>query len=165
VAIVWGIAISLAIYAIGAISGAHINPAITVAFATFRKFPIRKVPWYFLAQLLGAFLAAATLYPLFHGFVAQYELGKGIVRGMPGSELSGMIYGEYFPNPSLALAKSPPLPISIAQAILAEGIGTAFLAFFVSQLPMNRIREDPVKARWLSPSALLSRSSFQSLPL
>jgi MIP family channel proteins len=131
VAIVWGIAIALAIYAIGAISRAHMNPAITVVFATFGRFPIRKVPWYFLAQLMGAFLAAATLYALFHGIIAQYELGKGIVRGMPGSELSGMIYGEYFPNPSLALAKSLPLPVSMAQAIFAEGIGTAFLAFFV----------------------------------
>ncbi len=131
VAIVWGVAISLAIYAIGAISGAHMNPAITVAFAVFRKFPIRKVPWYLLAQLLGAFLAAATLYGLFHGIIAQYELGKGIVRGLPGSELSGMIYGEYFPHPGFTSLNSLPLRVSIVQAFLGEAIGTAFLAFFI----------------------------------
>ena len=131
VAVVWGIAISLAIYAIGAISGAHMNPAITVAFAVFRRFPIRKVPWYFLAQLLGALFAAATLYALFHGIIAQYELSRGIVRGAPGSELSAMIYGEYFPNPGLSIAKSLPLSISMTQAFFAEAIGTSFLAFFV----------------------------------
>ena len=131
VAVVWGIAISLAIYAIGAISGAHMNPAITVAFAVFRRFPIRKVPWYFLAQLLGALFAAATLYALFHGIIAQYELSRGIVRGAPGSELSAMIYGEYFPNPGLSFAKSLPLSISMTQAFFAEAIGTSFLAFFV----------------------------------
>lgn len=132
VAVVWGVAIALAIYATGTISGAQMNPAITIACAVFRGFPARRVIPYLLAQLAGAVLAAATLYALFHQLIGQFEVAHHLVRGMPGSELSGMIYGEYFPNPALlgttahAFAALP-----IAQAMLAEGIGTALLAFFV----------------------------------
>ena len=90
----------------------------------------------FSAEMAGTYVpvffgAAATLYALFHGIIAQYDVSKGIVRGLPGSELSGMIYGEYFPNPSLVLAKASPPPISVPRALFAEAIGTAFLAFFV----------------------------------
>ena len=101
VAAVWGVAISLAIYATGAISGAHINPAMTVAFTAFRGFPLRKVPAYLLAQLTGAIAGAATLYGLFHNLIARFERANHIVRGSPGSELSAMVFGEYFPNPAL----------------------------------------------------------------
>lgn len=132
VAIVWGVAISLAIYATGALSGAHMNPATTVSFAVFRGFSWRQVPAYVLSQLLGAFLAAGVLYSLFSGVLVQFESAHGIVRGAPGSELSAMVYGEYFPNPSVT-ASLPWMAeaVGLSQAMLAEGIGTAFLAFFV----------------------------------
>jgi glycerol uptake facilitator protein len=129
VAVVWGVAVALAIYAVGAVSGAHINPAMTVAFAVFRKFPIRKVGPYVLSQLVGAFLAAALLYALYGGVLARFEQSHGLVRGQPGSERSAMAYGEYFPNPT---AQDPsPETVSLAQAMLAEGVGTAMLAFLV----------------------------------
>ena len=57
VGIVWGLAIVLAIYAIGPISGAHINPAITVGLAAWGQFPWRSVPPYVSAQFAGAFAA------------------------------------------------------------------------------------------------------------
>ena len=60
VAVVWGVAISLAIYATGALSGAHMNPAMTASFAVFRGFPWRQVPAYVLSQFVGAFLAAGA---------------------------------------------------------------------------------------------------------
>jgi len=132
VAIVWGIAISLAIYATSAVSGAHINPAITLAFTAYRQFPIRKVTPYVLSQLLGAFAAAATLYALFHNIIDQFEAANGIVRGQPGSELSAMVYGEYFPNPAIVGTLSEAaVSVTLVQAMLAETIGTALLAFFV----------------------------------
>jgi glycerol uptake facilitator protein len=102
VAVVWGIAISLAIYATGASSGAHMNPALTLSFVALRGFPWRRAPLYIVSQLLGAFLAAAVLYSLFSGILSQFESAHGLVRGTPGSELSAMVYGEYFPHPAVA---------------------------------------------------------------
>ena len=58
VAVVWGVAIMVAIYAFGAVSGAHINPAITLAFCVWRGFPIGHVLPYIASQLVGAALAA-----------------------------------------------------------------------------------------------------------
>lgn len=131
-AVVWGVAISLAIYATGALSGAHMNPAMTLSFAVFRRFSWRQVPWYVLSQFLGAFVASAVLYAMFSGVLAQFEVVHGIVRGNPGSELSAMVYGEYFPNPVVATSQHwTGGTVTVVQAMLAEGIGTAFLAFFV----------------------------------
>jgi glycerol uptake facilitator protein len=52
----WGLAVTLAIYAVGSISGAHLNPAVTVALAWSGSFDWNLVPGYCLAQLAGAFV-------------------------------------------------------------------------------------------------------------
>src|SRR5437016_14319936 len=61
VAIVWGVAVTLAIYVVGGVSGAHINPAITIALAAWGKFSPAHVLPYVAAQLVGAALAGAAL--------------------------------------------------------------------------------------------------------
>lgn len=132
VAVVWGIAVSLAIYATGAISGAHLNPAITVALMGLRGFPARKAPAYIASQLVGAVLAAAVLFGLYSNIIRNFESVQGIVRGTPGSERSAMVYGEYFPNPDTAHGLHwSDVSVSHVQAMTAEAIGTAFLAFFI----------------------------------
>lgn len=144
VAVVWGVAISLAIYATGAVSGAHLNPAMTVVFAAFRGFPWRCVPLYVLSQLLGAILGAGVLYVLFSSILVQFESSHGIVRGAMGSELSAMVYGEYFPNPAMAQSLHwTDASVSPFQAMLAEALGTAFLAFFVLAVTDRRNTSGP----------------------
>src|SRR5947209_13398999 len=63
----WGFAVMLGIYVAGAISGAHINPAVTLALAARGKFPWNKVGPYWLAQVAGAFVAALILYFVYQG--------------------------------------------------------------------------------------------------
>src|SRR2546421_10255601 len=65
----WGFAVMLGIYVAGAISGAHINPAVTLALASRGKFPWNKVLPYWGAQVFGAFVAAAILYFVYQGAI------------------------------------------------------------------------------------------------
>src|SRR5262249_13005553 len=139
---VWGLAIMFAIYTIGPISGAHLNPAITVGLATWGLFPWRNVPAYLAAQFSGAFVAAAVLFTLYHPLLAEREAGRKVIRGEPGSEITAMCYGEYYPNPGpMAGGKEPYSEKDHAQhnlrmshwgAFLAEALGTAILALVVS---------------------------------
>ncbi|GMP80255.1 hypothetical protein CsSME_00035425 [Camellia sinensis var. sinensis] len=66
IAMLWGLVLMVVIYTLGHISGAHVNPAVTIAFAAAQKFPLIQVPMYVLAQLLGATLACLTLRVLFN---------------------------------------------------------------------------------------------------
>lgn len=100
VAIVWGISIMLACYVIGGISGAHINPAITIGLAAWGKFPTSRVLPYILAQLAGAFVAAAALYGAWGPLLEAKEKQLGVERGKVDSVKTAMCYGEYFPNPA-----------------------------------------------------------------
>ncbi|TYI04726.1 hypothetical protein ES332_A10G039100v1 [Gossypium tomentosum] len=67
ISIVWGLAVMVLVYSLGHISGAHFNPAVTIAFATCKRFPLKQVPAYVLAQVIGSTLAAGTLRLLFSG--------------------------------------------------------------------------------------------------
>ena len=108
VAIVWGIGVTLAVYVMGGISGGHINPAITIALATWNKFPWNEVPAYVGAQLAGAFLAAAALFAIYAPNLADREAALGVERSGPGGFLTAMCYGEFYPNPGpLATADKP----------------------------------------------------------
>ena len=74
----WGFAVMLGIYVSGAISGAHLNPAITLSLAATRRFPWRKVLPYCVAQVLGAFAAAAILWFVYHGAIANALHGAAL---------------------------------------------------------------------------------------
>jgi aquaporin NIP len=65
IAITWGLIVMAMIYAFGETSGAHFNPAVTVAFAFAKKFAWTEVPKYITAQILGAFAASLVLWFLF----------------------------------------------------------------------------------------------------
>ncbi|KAL3820221.1 hypothetical protein ACJIZ3_006126 [Penstemon smallii] len=67
ISIVWGLVVMVMVYSVGHISGAHFNPAVTIAFATCKRFPWKQVPAYLFAQVLGSTLASGTLRLLFAG--------------------------------------------------------------------------------------------------
>ncbi|KAJ9149207.1 Aquaglyceroporin [Coniochaeta hoffmannii] len=73
----WGIAVMMGVYVAGK-SGGHLNPAVTLANCVYRKFPWRKFPIYFLAQLLGAMTAAAVVYGNYRSAIDVFEGGRGI---------------------------------------------------------------------------------------
>lgn len=58
----WGLGVAIAVYAVGSISGAHINPAVTISLASVGEFPWEKVPVYVLGQLSGAFFGGVIVW-------------------------------------------------------------------------------------------------------
>jgi glycerol uptake facilitator protein len=80
----WGLAVMLGIYVSGAISGAHINPAVTLALAARGKFPWNKVLPYWAAQMLGAFVAAAILYFVYKGAIDNATGTKNVADAVGG---------------------------------------------------------------------------------
>ena len=146
VAVVWGFGITLAIYATAAASGAHLNPAVTLSVALRRRatFPVARLLPYWGAQLIGAFLAAATLYACFSPFIRRFEAIHHLVRGQPGSQLSAMIFGEYGPNPALFGTSPATLALLSPPAVaLIEALGTAILLFFIFALVDRHNRDAP----------------------
>lgn len=140
VGVVWGIAIMGAIYSVGAISGAHINPAITFGMAAWRLFPASRILPYVASQLAGAFVAAAALYALFQPQLAAKEAAKSVVRGELGSEITAMCYCEFFPNPGALAGGEGPLNVDelvARQALVSEF--TACLAEFLGTLILGMV--------------------------
>src|SRR5229473_694488 len=82
----WGLAVMLGIYTAGAISGAHINPAVTLALAATGRHPWGKVLPYWGAQVLGAFVAAAILWFVYQGAI------QNTLNGAAVTNIGGVFY-------------------------------------------------------------------------
>src|SRR6266851_3273818 len=83
----WGLAVTMGCYVSAGVTGAHLNPAVTLALAVHRRFPWRKVLPYAIAQVAGAFVAAALVYqnylPAFHQVDPQLEKTAGVFTTFP----------------------------------------------------------------------------------
>ncbi len=119
----WAFAVVVAVYVSGGVSGAHLNPAVTLALAFKRDFPWKKVLPYIAAQMIGAFLGAAAVYLVYRdGLVAA---------GMPNvwSTGPGAVFQEsFFQAGQPAGAGS----YSMITAIFAEFFGTMVLLWGVA---------------------------------
>jgi glycerol uptake facilitator protein len=141
VAIVWGLGVALAAYCVGAVSGAHINPAMTIALAVWRQFPWSMVGPYIAVQVAGAFIAAAALYAVYSPSIDRKHELIGVKKGELGSIVTASCYGEFYPSPGGALTtegkwSEPEWKVfqaraSFKEAFTAEVICTAILALVV----------------------------------
>ncbi|KAI0755223.1 aquaporin [Daedaleopsis nitida] len=80
----WAVGTALGVWVSSGISGGHINPAVTIAFATFRDFPWRKVPGYIFAQTMGGLCGAGIIYANYIHAIDLVEGGRHI-RTVPGT--------------------------------------------------------------------------------
>ena len=71
----WGLAVAFAIYAVGWISGAHINPAVTIGFASIGKITWAVVPYYLMGQFLGAFSGSVVVWLTYYN---HFEATSGV---------------------------------------------------------------------------------------
>lgn len=96
----WGLAVVFGVYVAGGVSGAHLNPAVTLGFAIRRDFPWRKVLPYWLAQVVGAFTAAALVYAVYRWAINASVAAEGVPRSKSLSTYSifATFPAEYFGN-------------------------------------------------------------------
>lgn len=111
----WGLGVTFGVYVAGRISGAHLNPAVTVALAMFQDFPWRKVLPYSVAQTVGAFVAALVVRWNYTEVLSKFDPGhtiksQGIFSTLPGNGA---------------------LPVSGMGALRDQIIGTAILVFLI----------------------------------
>jgi len=98
--IAWGLGVTLGVYAAGGVSGAHLNPAVTLALAVRRGFPWRKVLPFAAAQTAGAFTAAALVFAVYRDAFQRFDGG---VRQVTGPRGTAGIFSTY-PQEYLTLA-------------------------------------------------------------
>jgi glycerol uptake facilitator protein len=114
----WGLGVTLGVYVAARLSGAHLNPAVTIALAAFKGFEWRKVLPYIVAQFLGAFVAALIVRVVYADAIAKVDPGhtiksQGIFSTLPGNGVDG---------------------IGIPTAFLDQIVGTAILVFVIFAL-------------------------------
>ena len=97
--IAWGLAVTMGCYVSAGVTGAHLNPAVTLALAVHRRFPWAKVLPYSLAQLAGAFAASTVVFITYHLALEAFDSG---VRQVIGPQATAGIWATY-PQPFLSV--------------------------------------------------------------
>ena len=125
----WGLAVTMAVYAVGTISGAHLNPAVTIALAAVGKFPPAKVAGYIIAQVAGAMFGALLVW------------------------LAYLPHWKETPDKGAKLAVfcTGPAIRSTIDNLVCEVIGTATLVFGVLAIPTSTNLSGPGWATGFGP--------------
>ncbi|HEU4691639.1 MAG TPA: MIP family channel protein [Vicinamibacterales bacterium] len=114
----WGIAVTMGVYVAGGVSGAHLNPAVTVALAVLRGFPWSKVIPYSIAQLAGAFTGALVTFITYREAFDRFDSG---VRQVVGAQGTAGIFATY-PQPFLS---------TFPGGLIDQIVGTALLLLLI----------------------------------
>jgi glycerol uptake facilitator protein len=128
----WGLGVFLGIIVSNRISGAHLNPAITIALIVTKRFPIRKAPHYICGQMLGGFIGAALVYYFYQAKFAIID---------PTLSSSAGIFSTF------------PAVSAFMPSLMAEVIATAILMFGILAIVEHFTLD---KAGFLSPFAVSS---------
>lgn len=123
--IVWGLAVTMGCYVSGGVSGAHMNPAVTIALAVHRGFPWRKVGPYIVAQVVGAFAASGVVYVTYREALHAFDGG---IRQVAGAQGTAGIWATY-PQPFLS---------TFPGGFIDQIVGTAILMLVIFALTDNR---------------------------
>ena len=129
--IAWGIAVMMGCYVSAGVTGAHLNPAVTLALAVHRQFPWGKVLPYSCAQLAGAFVASAVVFVTYHEALGAFDGG---VRHVLGAQGTAGIWATY---PQSFLSTFP-------GGFIDQVVGTALLVGVI--LGITDTRNSPVPA-------------------
>lgn len=125
----WGLAVILGVYASAGVSGAHLNPAVTLALAVRRGFPWRRVGPYVIAQMLGAFVGAAVVYLTYREAFTAFDGG---VRQIAGAQGTAGVFATY-----------PAAYLSTFGGFVDQVVGTALLVAAVFALSDERNAPPP----------------------
>ncbi len=116
----WGLAVVFGIYVSAKTSGAHLNPAVSLALAIRKILPWKKVVPYSIAQIIGAFCAAAVLYYNYNEAFLNFEKNSNIVRGSIESLKTAGVFATY-----------PSQIVSNWGAFIDQILGTALLVILI----------------------------------
>jgi MIP family channel proteins len=128
--IAWGLAVVMGCYVCAGVTGAHLNPAVTLALAVHRRFPWHKVGLYSLAQLAGAFVASAVVYVTYREALATFDGGMRHVTGPLGT---AGIWATY-PQPFLS---------TFPGGVVDQVVGTALLVGVILGITDSRNSPPP----------------------
>ncbi|XP_078604673.1 aquaporin-10-like [Branchiostoma floridae x Branchiostoma japonicum] len=120
----YGIGVVIGVYASWGVSGAHLNPAVSLTMAVLGKLRWVYLPCYVMAQMIGAFLSAACVYIVYYDALANFDGGTRVVLGVNGT---GGIFSTY-----------PQDYLSIGSGVLDQVVGTALLLCGVLALTDSR---------------------------
>lgn len=125
----WGLAVMMGVYVAGGVSGAHLNPAVTLSLAVHRGFPWRKVLPFVIAQVAGAFIAAAVVYLTYREAFFDFDQG---VRQVAGPQATGGIFSTY-----------PQAFLSTFGGFIDQVVGTALLMLGIFAISDSRNSQPP----------------------